>query len=93
MAREATSPEELEKLGAQLGAVAKSIIDLASQLRSQSIPAVRLHLGTLTNSILPDLEHWLDVAEFNSKEDVRAYLRGAESPSAMQRRYDEKRKL
>lgn len=92
MAREETSPDQLETLGNQLAAVAKSIIDLAEQLKKQGVPNVRLHLGKLTNIIIPSLEHWLDVAELNSKEDVRAYLRGVESPSAIQKRYDENRK-
>jgi hypothetical protein len=61
------------------------------QVDKNGVPHVRLHLGTLSNVLMPQLDHWLNVAQSNTSDDVGAYLRGIESRSVVQKRYDEKR--
>lgn len=92
MAREATTSTDLRGLAKKIGGISAAIEDMASLLETNSVPSVRLHLGMLTKRLIPEMEHWLDVAQLNSKDDVRSYLLGIESKSVLQKRYDENRK-
>lgn len=92
MAREDTTPEQIESLAALLSGISTSIAGIAAQLKQNKVPTARLHLGTLTNVLIPQIEHWLDVAQSNANEDVRSFLRGIEPRSKIQKRYDQNRK-
>lgn len=93
MAREETTAEQIVDLGKQVVGIGTTIDEIAEQIRKLGAPSVRLHLGTLTNVIIPQLQHWLDVAQSNANEDLRSFQRGIESKSLMQKRYNEKRAL
>jgi hypothetical protein len=93
MAREETTAEQIAELGKQVVGIGATINEIAEQIRKLGAPSVRLHLGTLTNVVIPQLQHWLDVARTNANEDLRSFQRGIESKSLMQKRYNEKRAL
>lgn len=93
MAREETTVEDLEKLARALSGVSGAVDSMIKQMKENDVPSVRLHLAMLTKRLLPQLEHWADIAQLHSRDDVRSYLAGIESPSAAQRRYNENRKL
>lgn len=92
MAREETTTEELERLANKVSGIGTAMVELVDELKANNVPSVRLHLAMLTKRLIPSIEHWLDVALLNAKEDVRAYLLGMESQSAIQHRYDQNRK-
>lgn len=93
MAREETKSDQLRQLAAELGELQSAIIRIADEMDRNGVPHVRLHLGTFKNVFLPNAHHWVSVAQLNSIDDSRAYLKGIETTSAIQKRYDEKRKL
>lgn len=93
MAREETTPDQLENVAKQFDRLGQAVRELAAILNQNNVPNVRLHLGTLSNVLMPQLDHWLNVAKSNANDDVGNFLRGIESRSIVQKRYDEKRKL
>lgn len=93
MAREATTPDQIKALAAKLGEIEAAICLLATNVEKANVPQVRLHLGTLTNILIPQIEHWIDVAQLNANDDIRDFQRGVESRSLVQKRYDGNRKL
>lgn len=93
MAREETTFDQLEDVAKQFDRLGQAVREVAETLKKNNVPNVRLHLGTLSNVLMPQLDHWLNIAQANARDDVGTYLRGIESRSLVQKRYDEKRKL
>lgn len=91
MAREETTAEQVQGLAEHIGEIHKAISQIAEMMNKDDVPSVRLHLGTLTNTLIPQIQHWVEIAKVNANDDIRAYLRGVESRSAIQKRYNEKR--
>lgn len=92
MAREDVTAEEFAALAKKVSTISSGMDEIVRHMKDSGVPNVRVHLAMLTKRLLPQIEHWLDVAQLHVRDDVRSYLLGVESPSAAQKRYNENRK-
>lgn len=86
------STKEIRELAAQFDAVRAKLELIATALDDLRMPVVEVQDGTLRSVHLLYITDWVEAFELDAKKQSRSWANGVETRSAVQRRYNAKRK-
>lgn len=93
MARTETTIDDLKGFAAQFDEWSAAILDIVAMMEEINMPAVELHSQTVLGLHFPAIEKFVGQAVLDAKVQKTHFIRGTETRSATQRRYNQKRKL
>ncbi len=93
MARTETTADELREIATKFSDWSAAILSIVDLMEEVHMPCVELHSQTFLGLHVPAIEKFVGQATLDAKVQQAHFIRGTETRSATQRRYNQKRKL
>ncbi|WP_010583075.1 hypothetical protein [Schlesneria paludicola] len=92
MARNEHSPEDLERIAAELTEACDRLRAVAKSMKDAEMPQVLIHSATQLNLHIPEVIQWAEKTEVDAKAQLRSFVAGVESKVEIRKRYNANQK-